>query len=345
VALVELTWAIRAKRHVLCGAIVARWIASLFGLPSSGVMHFPEFRYNHSFAMGTSNPQSQQKTAAVISRPDRPEVGELVPGLLRWLDEHGYQVITDAETARYCPGKGIVSRTEMGARPLDLVVVLGGDGTLLSAARATAAIDAPLLGVNLGSLGFLTDVPPQAMYRTLDAIAKGQATIESRALMTCELVRDNEVIGSHLVLNDAVVNKTTLARLNTYELYIDKVFVSSYSSDGVIVATPTGSTAYSLSAGGPVLMPSVAALLITPVAPHALTHRPIVVPDSAEIEILLRSNDEAAYLSLDGQPGLDLRSRDCVRCRRSQHHVNLFRTGSDFFQVLRSKLKWGEREA
>ena len=308
-------------------------------------MHFPEFRYNHSFAMGTSNPQSQQKTAAVISRPDRPEVGELVPGLLRWLDEHGYQVITDAETARYCPGKGIVSRTEMGARPLDLVVVLGGDGTLLSAARATAAIDAPLLGVNLGSLGFLTDVPPQAMYRTLDAIAKGQATIESRALMTCELVRDNEVIGSHLVLNDAVVNKTTLARLNTYELYIDKVFVSSYSSDGVIVATPTGSTAYSLSAGGPVLMPSVAALLITPVAPHALTHRPIVVPDSAEIEILLRSNDEAAYLSLDGQPGLDLRSGDCVRCRRSQHHVNLFRTGSDFFQVLRSKLKWGEREA
>jgi NAD+ kinase len=345
VALVELTWAIRAKRHVLCGAIVARWIASLFGLPSSGVMHFPEFRYNHSFAMGTSNPQSQQKTAAVISRPDRPEVGELVPGLLRWLDEHGYQVITDAETARYCPGKGIVSRTEMGARPLDLVVVLGGDGTLLSAARATAAIDVPLLGVNLGSLGFLTDVPPQAMYRTLDAIAKGQATIESRALMTCELVRDNEVIGSHLVLNDAVVNKTTLARLNTYELYIDKVFVSSYSSDGVIVATPTGSTAYSLSAGGPVLMPSVAALLITPVAPHALTHRPIVVPDSAEIEILLRSNDEAAYLSLDGQPGLDLRSGDCVRCRRSQHHVNLFRTGSDFFQVLRSKLKWGEREA
>jgi NAD+ kinase len=296
--------------------------------------------------MGKSTPQpSQQKTAAVISRPDRPEVGELVPGLLNWLDEHGYQVITDAETAKYCPGKEIVSRIDMGLRPLDLVVVLGGDGTLLSAARATAAIDVPLLGVNLGSLGFLTEVPPQAMYETLDAITIGKATIESRALMTCELVRNNDVIGRHLVLNDAVVNKTTLARLNTYEVYIDKVFVSSYNADGVIVATPTGSTAYSLSAGGPVLMPSVSALLITPVAPHALTHRPIVVPDSAEIEILLRSNDEAAYLSLDGQPGLDLRRGDCVRCRRSQHRVNLFRTGSDFFQVLRSKLKWGEREA
>jgi NAD+ kinase len=318
-----------------------------FRLPDPGLPcgEFPEFRYNHSFAMGTSNPHSHQKTAAVISRPDRPEVKELVPGLLRWLDEHGYEVVTDAETARYCPGKEIIPRVEMGSRPLDLVVVLGGDGTLLSAARATAAIDVPLLGINLGSLGFLTEVPPHAMYKMLDAIAAGQAKTESRALMKCELVRGKEVIGSHLVFNDAVVNKTTLARLNTYEVYIDGVFVSSYNSDGVIVATPTGSTAYSLSAGGPVLMPTVSALLITPVAPHALTHRPIVVPDSAEIEILLCSDDEAAYLSLDGQPGLDLRNGDRVRCRRSQHHVNLFRTGSDFFQVLRSKLKWGEREA
>ena len=268
-----------------------------------------------------------------------------MPGLLRWLGEHGYAVVTDPETARYCPGEEIVPRTEMGSRELDLLVVLGGDGTLLSAARATAAIDVPLLGVNLGSLGFLTEVPPQSMYAMLDAIAAGEAKIESRALMKCEHVRNNEVIGTYLVFNDAVVNKTTLARLNTYELYLDKVFVSSYSSDGIIVATPTGSTAYSLSAGGPVLMPTVSAILITPVAPHALTHRPLVVPDSAEIEIVLCSKDEAAYLSLDGQPGIDLLNGDRVRCRRSQHKVNLFRTGSDFFQVLRSKLKWGAREA
>ncbi len=305
-----------------------------------------DFRYNHCFIMATANPQaSSQKTAAIISRPDRPEVGQIVPGLFRWLEEHGYKVVTDAETAKYASGHEIISRTEMGARPLDLVVVLGGDGTLLSAARATAAIDVPLLGVNLGSLGFLTEVPPQSLYRMLDAIAEGRATIESRSLMQCDLLRGDEVRGSYLVFNDAVVNKTTLARLNTYDLYIDKVFVSSYRADGMIVATPTGSTAYSLSAGGPVLMPAVNALVITPVAPHSLTHRPLVVPDSAEIEILLRSEEEVAYLSLDGQPGLDLSDGDRVRCKRSQHKVNLFRMGSDFFQVLRSKLKWGEREA
>jgi NAD+ kinase len=161
--------------------------------------------------------------------------------------------------------------------------------------------------------------------------------------MQCQLLRGETVRGSYLVFNDAVVNKTALAKLNTYDLYIDKIFVSSYRADGMIVATPTGSTAYSLSAGGPVLMPAVNAFVITPVAPHSLTHRPLVVPDSVEIEILLRSEKEVAYLSLDGQPGMDLRDGDRVRCRRSEHQVTLFRTGADFFQVLRKKLKWGER--
>jgi NAD+ kinase len=298
----------------------------------------------HSFIMGTANPQALQKTAAIISRPDRPEVAQILPGLLRWFNEHGYRVVTDAETAEYVTGLDVVPRSEMGARPLDLMVVLGGDGTLLSAARVTAAIDVPLLGVNLGTLGFLTEVSPQTLYGVLDAIAKGQARVESRFLMQCDLLRGDEVRGSYLVFNDAVVNKTTLARLNTYDLYIDKLFVSSYRADGMIVATPTGSTAYSLSAGGPVLMPTVSALVVTPVAPHSLTHRPLVVPDSAEIEILLRSQEEVAYLSLDGQPGLDLSDGDRVRCRRSKHHVDLFRTESDFFQALRSKLKWGERQ-
>jgi NAD+ kinase len=283
--------------------------------------------------MATSKPQSA-KTAAIISRPDRPEVAQIVPGLVRWLGEHGYEVITDLETSKYAGGKPSVPRSQLGSMPLDLVIVLGGDGTLLSAARATAP---------LGSLGFLTEVPLQSLYTMLNAIVQGRATVEHRALMECTLLRGDEVRGSYLVFNDAVVNKTTLARLNTYDLYIDGVFVSSYRADGMIVATPTGSTAYSLSAGGPVLMPTVKALIVTPVAPHSLTHRPLVVPDSSEIEILLRSEEEVAYLSLDGQPGLDLCDGDRVRCRRSQHTVNLFRTGSDFFQVLRRKLKWGER--
>lgn len=296
--------------------------------------------------MAQANSQvSLKKTAAIISRPDRPELSQIIPGLLSWLGEHGYGVVVDQETSEYSSGQKVVPRSEMSSRPLDLVVVLGGDGTLLSAARATAAIDVPLLGVNLGSLGFLTEVPLQSLYRMLDAIAQGRAAVEHRSLMQCELRRGDHVRGSYLVFNDAVVNKTALARLNTYDLYIDKAFVSSYRADGMIVATPTGSTAYSLSAGGPVLMPTVSALVVTPVAPHSLTHRPLVVPDSSEIEILLRSEEEVAYLSLDGQPGLDLRDGDRVVCRRSEHQVNLFRTGSDFFQVLRSKMKWGERQA
>ena len=266
-----------------------------------------------------------------------------MPDLLNWFAEHNYRVIVDEHTARYVSNQEVVPRSAMGSRALDLVVVLGGDGTLLSAARITAAIDVPLLGVNLGSLGFLTEVPLQSLYSMLDAIAQGRAPVEQRTLMQVEMHRDGVVRGSYLVFNDAVVNKTPLARLNTYDLYVDKAFVSGYRADGMIIATPTGSTAYSLSAGGPVLMPSVRALVITPVAPHSLTHRPLVVPDSSEIEILLRSEEEVAYLSLDGQPGLDLRDGDRVRCRRSEHMVGLFRTGTDFFTVLRSKMKWGER--
>lgn len=283
------------------------------------------------------------KTAAIISRPDRLEVAQIIPGLIAWLTDHGYHVVVDLETDKYVAGQEVVPRSQMATKKLDLVVVLGGDGTLLSAARATATIDVPLLGVNLGSLGFLTDVPLQSLYPMLEAIAQGGADVEHRTLMQCQLLRGEKVRGSYLVFNDAVVNKTALAKLNTYDLYLDKVYVSSYRADGMIVATPTGSTAYSLSAGGPVLMPTVNAFVVTPVAPHSLTHRPLVVPDSVDIEILLRSENEVAYLSLDGQPGLDLRDGDRVRCRRSEHQVNLFRTGADFFQVLRTKLKWGER--
>jgi NAD+ kinase len=291
----------------------------------------------------SSESNSGSKIAAIISRPARPEVARTVPELLAWLKAHGYQVIVDPETAKYSNGQEEVSRSQMSSRSLDLVVVLGGDGTLLSAVRATAAADAPLLGVNLGSLGFLTDVPLSSLFSMLDAISQSRAHVEHRSLMQCDLMRGEEILGSYAAFNDVVVNKTALARLNHYDLFVDKVFVSSYRADGMIVATPTGSTAYSLSAGGPVVMPTVDAFVITPVAPHSLTHRPLVVPDTAVVEILLRSDEEVAYLSMDGQPGLDLTDGDRVRCRRSDHKVSLFRTDTDFFQVLRTKLKWGER--
>ncbi|MGA8686737.1 MAG: NAD(+)/NADH kinase [Candidatus Sulfotelmatobacter sp.] len=290
-----------------------------------------------------SSHSSSSKIAAIISRPARQEVARIFPELLTWLHAHGYEVIVDPETAKYANGHEEVLRSQMSSRALDLVIVLGGDGTLLSAVRDTAATDAPLLGVNLGTLGFLTDVPLSSLFSMLDAIAQGHAPVERRSLMRCELLRGEAILGSYLAFNDVVVNKTALARLNNYDLFVDKAFVSSFRADGMIVATPTGSTAYSLSAGGPVVMPTVNAFVITPVAPHSLTHRPLVVPDSAVVEILLRSDEEVAYLSLDGQPGLDLRDGDRVRCRRSEHKVRLFRTDTDFFHVLRTKLKWGER--
>jgi NAD+ kinase len=286
---------------------------------------------------------SPSKLAAIISRPARPEVARTVPELLVWLRAHGYRVIVDPETAKHSNGQEQVLRSQMSSRPLDLVIVLGGDGTLLSAVRATAAVDAPLLGVNLGSLGFLTDVPLSSLFSMLDQIAQGRAPVEQRSLMQCDLLRGEEILGSYKAFNDVVVNTTALARLNHSDLFVDKAFVSSYRADGMIVATPTGSTAYSLSAGGPVVMPTVDAFVITPVAPHSLTHRPLVVPDSAVVEIRLRSDEEVAYLSMDGQPGLDLKDGDRVRCRRSEHKISLFRTDSDFFHVLRTKLKWGER--
>jgi NAD+ kinase len=293
--------------------------------------------------MASLSSSSGKKIAAIISRPARPEVARILSELLAWLHAHGYHVIVDPETAKYSNGHEEVPRSQMSSRSLALVVVLGGDGTLLSAVRATASTDAPLLGVNLGSLGFLTDVPLSSLFSMLDSIAQKRAAVEQRSLMQCDLLRGEEVLGSYMAFNDVVVNKTVLARLNNYDLFVDKAFVSSYRADGMIVATPTGSTAYSLSAGGPVVMPTVKAFVITPVAPHSLTHRPLVVPDSAVVEIVLRSDEEVAYLSLDGQPGLDLKDGDRVRCRRSEHKVSLFRTDTDFFHVLRTKLKWGER--
>jgi NAD+ kinase len=284
------------------------------------------------------------KSAAIISRPGRPEAARTLPELLKWLHTHGYHVVVDPETAKYSDGREEVVLSEtMCTRPLDLVIVLGGDGTLLYAVRRTAPTNAPLLGVNLGSLGFLTDVPLSALFPMLESITQGRAAVEKRTLMQCEWLRGKKVVGSYMAFNDAVVNKTALARLNNYDLFVDRVFVSRYRADGMIVATPTGSTAYSLSAGGPVLMPTVCAFVITPVAPHSLTHRPLVVPDSSVVEILMRTDTEVAYLSLDGQPGLDLRDGDRVRCRKSEHVVTLFRTEADFFHVLRNKLKWGER--
>jgi NAD+ kinase len=283
------------------------------------------------------------KFAAIISKPGKTELAEIVPPLLGWFREHDYRVVVDLETAPHAPGLEVLARAEMASRPLNFVIVLGGDGTLLSAARSVSQAGIPVLGVNLGSLGFLTEVPLEDLYPTLESIEQGCCNVEARSMVHCEVLRKGACVASYDALNDVVVGKGTIARLNHCDVSIDGVFVSSYQADSLIVSTPTGSTAYSLAAGGPILMPSVDAFVVTPVSEHSLTHRPLVVRDAAEIEILVKTGDEEAYLSIDGQIGMPVFDGDRVRCRKSQHQVKLLHTQGTFFDVLRTKLKWGQR--
>jgi len=236
-----------------------------------------------------------------------------------------------------------VQRPGFAAQPLDFVVVLGGDGTLLSTSRVVAEAGIPVLGVNLGSLGFLTEVPLNEIYDALEDVDQKRARVEARSMVQCELHRDGTRVVSYVALNDVIVNKSAIARLNSYDVYVDKAFVTNYKADGLIISTPTGSTAYSMAAGGPILMPSVDAFVITPVSPHSLTHRPLVVRDSVEIEIIVKTGQEEAYLSVDGQVGVPLRDGDRVLCRKAPYTVHLLRIRKAFFEVLRTKLKWGQR--
>ena len=299
---------------------------------------------DNSDDMSKSPPSpTRQKTVAIVSKPDRPELSKVLPALEKWLEQRNYAVVTDQESAAYFSASTVTARSELAARSPYLALVLGGDGTLLSAARAVAKAGTLILGVNLGTLGFLTELPLADLYPALEAIAKGDYVVESRSMLTCSLVRDGGVVATHQALNDVVVSKSAIARLNYFDLFVDAEFVSSYKADGLIIATPTGSTAYSLGAGGPILKPDVDAFVITPVSPHGLTHRPVVVRDTVEIEIHVKTGEEEAYLSLDGQVGMPVRDGDIVRCGRTEHPARLLRFEKTFFEVLATKLKWGDR--
>jgi len=293
--------------------------------------------------MAEKSQKSPRKTVALISKPGRPELSTFLPPLHQWLVDRGHKVIMDRETAEYFSASEVVARNELGARRPDLALVLGGDGTLLSASRAVSSAGTLILGINLGTLGFLTELAFDDLYPALDTIERGQYMIDSRSMLSCSLLRDGEVVASHIALNDVVISKSAISRLNHFELFVDGEFVSSYKADAVITATPTGSTAYSLGAGGPILKPDVDAFVITPVSPHGLTHRPVVVRDTVEIEIQVKTGQEEAYLSLDGQIGMPVRDGDTVRCVKAEHPAQLLRFRKTFFEVLSTKLKWGER--
>ncbi|HKD01863.1 MAG TPA: NAD(+)/NADH kinase [Terriglobales bacterium] len=284
-----------------------------------------------------------QKIAGIVSKPEKPELARVVPDLINWLEAHHYEVVTDHETAVYTAGSNALPRLELARKSPQFVIVLGGDGTLLAAARAVAKACIPILGVNLGTLGFLTEVPLEQMYSTLAAIDEGRCESEPRSMVHCEVMRAGSCVAQYDALNDLVLGKSTIARLNHCDVYVDRVFVASYKADSLIVSSPTGSTAYSLAAGGPILMPSVAAFVITPVSAHALTHRPLVVRDTSEIEIVVKTGEEEAYLSIDGQVGMPMYDGDRILCRKSAYCVQLLRLEKNFFDVLRTKLKWGQR--
>ena len=284
------------------------------------------------------------KTVGIISKPAKPELKAILPRLLDWLRERGYEIFMDQQTAAYVSGPDVVERDLIAFRKPEFVVVLGGDGTLLAAARAVSRAEIPILGVNLGSLGFLTEVSLADLYPTLEALQANCCMVESRAMLHCQLVREDNCVSQYEALNDVVVSKGALARISDFDVYIDEAFVSNYKADGLIIATTTGSTAYSLASGGPILAPDVPGFVITPVSPHALTNRPLVVRDSARIEVRIKSTQEDAYLTVDGQVGMPVRDSDRIICHKSQHQVKLIRRReTTFFDVLRVKLKWGER--
>ena len=281
------------------------------------------------------------KTVGIISKPNAPGV-DLVPRLIAWLHERSITVRIDNETGAYAGVAGI-SRDQV-PEGCDLVIVLGGDGTLLSAARAIGRREIPLFPVNLGGLGFLTAITVEELFPELERALRSEHRIARRKLMNVEVIRGGEVCASFDALNDAVLTKSEIARMIDLDTYVDEQFVCRYKADGLIIATPTGSTAYSLSAGGPIIFPSVPAICLTPICPHMLTNRPVLVPETSVIRVTSRGPDESVYLTIDGQVGIPIREHDVVVCHSSHHSLLLTRPPRMmFFDVLRQKLKWGER--
>lgn len=283
------------------------------------------------------------RVIGVVSKAVPSEVGALVRSLSSWLVSRKLRVVFDTEAARHA-GKRRGMPREKIAGACDLLVVVGGDGTILSVARHACRTRTPILGVNFGSLGFLTEVPREGMFQALENVLEGRYEVDTRMMLTARAYRGGRLLSSHSVLNDVVITKSALARIIDLAVSIDGEYVTTYKSDGLIVATPTGSTAYSLSAGGPIIFPSMEAIVLSPICPHTLTNRPLVIPRTAAVEVSLLVADEDVFMTLDGQVGRPLRTGDRVRIFRSRDEVRMIRPSSrNYFELLRRKLKWGER--
>ena len=286
---------------------------------------------------------SEARPIAIVAKPGATEARAVLKKLCAWLKTRALPYALDREAARIVGRGGGLGGHEL-VLGSSLVIVLGGDGTLLSIARAAAAAKAPILGVNLGTLGFLTEVHREKMLTEVRRVLGSKFRVDLRMMLQLRILRNGRSIRTGSALNDVVINKkSTVARAVDISVEVDGRYVTSYKADGLLVSTPTGSTAYSLSAGGPILDPKLDVLILNPICPHTLTHRPLVLSDKVTIDVRLKSVADSVFITLDGQLGYPVKAGDRIRISRSPERVRLIRTRErDYFQLLRSKLKWGE---
>lgn len=280
----------------------------------------------------------------IIAKVHAPGLANILKDLCEWLSARNLHIVLDRALDELIDRPFDTHSKVKIPSLVDLIIVLGGDGTLLSVARLVGENAVPILGVNLGSLGFLTEITLGEMYPSLEQVLSRQFTTSERMLLTARVCREEEHIAAYLALNDAVINKSAMARIIDLETFINGEYVTTYKSDGLIVGTPTGSTGYNLAAGGPIIHPEMQALIMTPICPHTLTNRPSVIPDTSHILITLKSKNEDVFLTLDGQVGFTLRHDDVIHLRKADYPIRLIRPlQRNYFEVLRTKLKWGER--
>jgi NAD+ kinase len=289
------------------------------------------------------------KRIGIIAKRNKPETVTVVKNLVEWLRPKKIEVYIEEEMGNLLsplslgPYLNPLERKEL-PNHVEMIIVLGGDGTLLSVARQVWNRDIPILGVNLGGLGFLTEVSLEELQGLLERVIQGDFKTDERDILNAAVIRKGERIVEFTVLNDAVINKGALARIIDLEISIDGEYLTTFQSDGLIISTPTGSTAYNLSAGGPIVYPSLHTLVITPICPHTLTNRPIVIPNDVEVRAWLKSKQQEVILTLDGQQGFPLEFEDVVRVRKAEGRILLIKSPHrNYFELLREKLRWGER--
>ena len=283
------------------------------------------------------------KKIGVFCKPKAPSATDILGRLIPWLRKQNYHIFLDTGTAAIINETSSYEKREI-SQQADLLIVLGGDGTLLSIARAAHPHNIPILAVNLGSLGFLAEISIDELYPTLENILAGKFEIENRMLLNACIWRNREKVEDHNVLNDVVINKGAVARVISLQVLVDGQYMTSYRADGLIIATPTGSTAYSLSAGGPIIHPSMHTLVLSPICPFTLTNRSILIPDQSIIQVKLAAEYDDVRVTLDGQEGYDMRAGDILKIKKTKTSLQLIRgPNKNYYQILRDKLHWGSQ--